>query len=138
MRRVSLLLFLSVSGGCLESGSFAPKPNQGQAIDLLWHGLYGEEGPPPPIAWVDADFLWGNIEGYTDVSEVRIAARDMEICGTSGAACRLGFRFSSTSFAHELMHYRTWKRTGDLDPLHFRGDWDLSTRANHELFLVGL
>jgi predicted SprT family Zn-dependent metalloprotease len=34
--------------------------------------------------------------------------------------------FSGSTYAHELMHYHTYRRTGDVDVGHWRGDWELA------------
>jgi hypothetical protein len=45
---------------------------------------------------------------------------------------------STTDYAHELMHYKTWIETGDVDPFHWRGDWNLADNvAPAELLSAG-
>jgi hypothetical protein len=117
------LLVLASLAGC--SGTFTPKPGQFETVNLIWHDYYRQDGPPPLVEWVDAPSLWRNVTGFTIIgSRVIVAAEDAVICGQ---VCDPQlYKFSATSLAHEFMHYRTWQRTGDVDPQHFRGDWALA------------
>jgi hypothetical protein len=101
--------------GCAE-GDFTPKPGQERAIQLVWHGLFGRSEVPPPIEWVHAP----DVDGYRGRTwpAWKIQVAD----GTFGDDLQ---PICLTSFAHELMHYSEWLRTGDADPLHFRGNWNL-------------
>jgi hypothetical protein len=133
MRPILVVLVFAVGGCGVSGGSFAQKPGQAQAVDLVWRQYYGEKGSPPEVEWVNEKSLWGDIVGFTYAGwKVVVAADDAEICGADG--CGDAYRFSSTAMAHEFMHYRTWLRTGDVDPLHYRGDWGLALDTNQALF----
>lgn len=90
---------------------------------IVWHGLYEEAGDPPAVEWVYADTLvagsrvWGLcFAGW------KVQVKWWEAYGTAAPGGADG-NLSRGFLTHELMHYRTWLRTGDVDPAHWRGDW---------------
>lgn len=115
--------------GCV-GGSFDPLPGQDKAIEVVWHGLYGETGEPPPIEWFAGT---GSLPGTTDIAGLALAGWKIQVAiesatcvtgehGEESFDCSIG----SSELAHELMHAHTYNRTGDIDALHWRGDWRLS------------
>lgn len=122
MRLLPLALALS---GC-ASGSFTRLPGQDEAERIVWHDLYGESNDPPPVEWIDdPDWTIGGLSlpGW----KVQVMRKD-DVSATNGGPF-VTRCFSSTRFAHELMHYHTYLRTGDIDAAHLRGDWDLADQT---------
>lgn len=123
MMRIALLL-LGLAAGCAPSGSFARIPNQDRAEQVVWRDLYGMlDDAPPAVEWVDG--CWGS-DGLT--------------CGFTWIGWKIQVALhadylpedapiSLTTYAHELMHYATYLRTGDVDAYHWRGDWELADQT---------
>jgi hypothetical protein len=107
----------------------AAKPDQARAVELVWQQVYRMEHlAAPSIGWVSADQL--DCNGEKGWSEDRLC-----IYGVSWGTAETGHyamvawpkdaRFSSTAFAHELLHralggdpehtHVTWKAGGRLD-----------------------
>jgi hypothetical protein len=112
------LVLAFIIAGC-ESGTFSRRPGQDRAESIVWNERYGMSGAAPAIEWMSSPLLGGSggmtwigwkcqvVESYPDLVPDPLP-------------------ISGTRYAHELMHYRTWIRTGDVDPLHLRGDWNLA------------
>ncbi len=131
MKIFAVVLGIQVLTGC-ASGSFAPLPRQGEALAVVWNQLYGEAGEAPPVEWMDGSVTAvGETDGMTLPGwKVQVMLyRTTEI--KDGVA--IVHDFSESSLSHELMHYRTYLRTGDVDAAHWRGDWKL---AGDEAFLA--
>jgi hypothetical protein len=113
MRSVVLLLLLT--GGCQSSGDMTPKPSQAQAINIVWRQVYGQTGDAPDVEWHHDAKLWDGVKGFTFAGWKILLCDDDQPPAT--------FRFFETELAHELMHERTFERTGDVDAAHNRGSW---------------
>src|SRR5262245_23690922 len=124
----SLVVALCVVAlGCVD-GNFSARAGQAEAVALVWMDMYGMTVEElPAIEWVRTNG-WGepNIIGTT--------LAGWKIILASGA--RGDWPLYDTGLAHELMHFRTWIQTGDVDPLHFRGDWALANDAASAVTLV--
>jgi hypothetical protein len=127
MRYVVLVLVLSA--GC-TGGTLDRVPGQDLADQIVWHGLYGEKGAPPEVEWFHTESGYlpsGGPHGLT-LPGIKVQ------CGIVPTTCPAGVysvepfecSLSGSSYAHELMHYRTYLRTGDVDAGHWRGDWELA------------
>lgn len=118
--RMMLLLLMA---GC-ASGSFDRRPGQDMAEQIVWRGLYGEDSDPPPVEWLD-DLVSADAGGITlpgwKVQVTKLNPGDM-LTVEQGA-------ISFTRYAHELMHWHTYLRTGDVDAAHWRGDWELANET---------
>lgn len=110
--------FLGCGDNMAPGPDYRPQPNQEQAIDLVWYGVYGKNFEPPLIDWVHGDRLDcpGGISfsingvcafGYFDPSVFEVAV----------AVAPSGL-LSDGSLAHELCHAKAWAETGNLDPDH--------------------
>jgi hypothetical protein len=117
------------------------RERQDEAIDIVWHGIYGMTGDPPTIRWIRA-----NTEGF-DRAGFTLGDSEVQICIGDPADPQLwhhfladgGWPISETSFCHELMHARTFIKTGgDVDAAHVRGDWSLVDDAVEALSKAGL
>jgi hypothetical protein len=120
-----LIALLAITG--CDSGTFARRHGQDEAERIVWSELYSMRGPAPPVEWVD-HLLWNGRPGYTIIGsrcQVTEWAPDADV-GAIFDGHRIMAAISSTSYAHELMHYKTWIETGDVDPFHWRGDWNLA------------
>jgi hypothetical protein len=117
MRGVVAVVLLA---GC--AGSFERLPGQDDAERIVWRELYGEEGDPPPVEWLDKDAPVG---GYAFPGWKVQVMRNDSTTRTNGGPCVTRY-FSETAYAHELMHAHTFNRTGDIDAAHWRGDWELA------------
>jgi hypothetical protein len=129
--RMRWLTTLLLAAGC-QSGSFAPLADQGKAEQIVWRETYGmTNDAPPPVEWITANGWWcaqqDRCNGETFPDRVQVA------CGDD---CKQSIAF--TAYAHELLHYRCYLKTGDLDPLHFREDWSLVDRAKDAMEAAGL
>jgi len=99
----------------------------------VWAELYGETHNPPPIEWID-----GWVHFPTRTAGLALPGWKIQV-SRNDARTRTGsgpfvFRqFSTTKFAHELMHYHTYLRTGDIDAAHWRGEWDLADTVASEV-----
>lgn len=133
------LLLLAL--GCHPRGSVtAEMPGQGVALQIVWAGEYGRRDAPPELRYVLEPNLpcldpnsgrpgWKTLvgcrEGYTpDAWHVSIA-------------WHRGDRFSTTTFAHELLH-AALAREGIVDPFHKSGVWGMVDTANLKLEAAGL
>ena len=122
--KLGAYLFAMATTGCAQGGSFAPIDGQDRAMQIVWYDLYEETGDPPPVEWIPGK-CWGadhDTCGFTWAGSKVQVSRQM---GYDGYVS-----ISVTSFAHELMHYRTFLRTGDVDAYHWRGDWDLADKES--------
>jgi hypothetical protein len=124
--------------GC--GGTFQYREGQAEAERAIWNDVYGMEGPPPPVEWVEDSTVLGNYWGTTLVGwKVRVACR---FPGTGPGPCDCNQRedwqcvsVSASAMAHEFMHWRTFILTnGDVDSGHRRGDWDLVYEAQKLAF----
>ncbi len=118
MYKLSIVVLLLA--GCV-GGTYDRVPGQDRAEQIVWHDLYGETGDPPPVEWFPDD--GGYLPGWKVQCGIEhiISPPDLYMPGP-GFDCAI----SGSSFTHELMHYRTFLRTGDVDASHSRGDWDLA------------
>lgn len=111
-----------LAGGC--SGSFEVRPHQELATHFVWHDVYGRSDEPPQIEWIAADDLGAGQQGMTFAG--------WKIMLACGDGCTMPVE--NTNLAHELMHERTFRETGDVDVMHYRGDWKLAQKANDDLY----
>jgi hypothetical protein len=126
---VKLALIACLLAGC-TGGTFDKVSGQDLAIEIVWRGLYGETGDPPPIEWFHGDdvlFDTGTkeVQGWTLPGWKIQVAISHQTCSTNGGEpwdCSI----SASGLRHELMHAHTYNRTGDIDAAHWRGDWDLA------------
>ena len=118
MRALIALLLV----GC---GSFERLPGQDEAEAIVWYHLYGETESPPPVEWMSKDDTVGGcaLPGW----KVQVMRNDTTESDNGGPW--ITRRFSSTAYAHELMHYRTYLETGDIDAAHWRGNWELANET---------
>lgn len=129
MRGISLALLIA---GCAP-GTFVPRAGQAEAERIVWNNLYGMTGAAPPVEWMLIGTLPGGYGGAT------IIGSHIEVCIGDPATTEAYPTISATAFAHELLHYAEWVRTGDVDALHWRANWDLADRvAPNELGKAGL
>jgi hypothetical protein len=121
-------------------GDPTPRPDQDRAVELVWNGVFGMGHlAAPTIRWVNADELdcqhdTGWSEGSRCVYGVGWGTAE------SGHAVLIawpeGGRFSTTAFAHELLH-----RAIGGDPDHLTHHWQPGGRleaANRALEGGGL
>ncbi len=120
-----LAVVVILAGGC-ASGSFERIPGQDEAERLIWNELYGMEGSAPEVEW----FWYGKeIPGEDAVKGATWPGWKIQVEISIWEETRMPSRDSpiaNSQLAHELMHYRTFVKTGDADPLHFRGDWEMA------------
>lgn len=129
-----LLMMTMVLLGC-DHGTFDRRTGQDDAERIVWGDLYGMRGAAPPIEWINHPLLAGKM-GFTIIGS-RCQVVDASPGQTFDGSDVMPI--SATSFAHELMHYKTWTETGDVDPDHWRGDWNLADNiAAAELVRYGL
>jgi hypothetical protein len=124
----TVVLLFGLVAGC-DSGTFVKRVGQDKAEKLIWNELYSMKGKAPPVEWIH-HFLTGGFGGFTIIGS-RVQVSDAAVDDTYGL-----FPISSTSLAHEWMHYKTWIETGDVDPWHWRGDWNLADNVAHEVLAV--
>lgn len=133
MRAFGLILLLV---GC--GGDFSTRPGQALAERVIWREVYGmTHDDPPPVEWVHDDQVGAGAGGVTLIGwKVRVACR---FPTTGQGPCDYpdgaldewkSLPVVATDYAHELMHWRTWLQTGDVDAFHERGDWSLVDKAN--------
>jgi hypothetical protein len=100
----------------------APKPDQARALELVWGQVYRMEHlEAPSIGWVSADQL--DCNGDTGWSEGGLCVYGVswgtaETGHQAMVAWPKGARFSSTAFAHEMLH-----RALGGDPEHTHKTW---------------
>jgi hypothetical protein len=108
------------------------KPRQAEAVALVWH-LYGRTDPPPAVRWmqgVDLDCV--SAAGHLGMLYGGLCMAGMSVPGTVLVVWHPGESFSATALAHELLHERLQRDTGDSDPGHAGPGW----RAGGELELA--
>lgn len=115
--------------GC--SGSFTHRPGQDQAMKMVWNDFYGMTSDPPEVEWISNEG-W-KIAGDYYMGFTWAGWKIQVACGNW---CERPI--SDGIFAHELMHERTFERTGDVDTFHYRGDWHLVDPANLALYRASL
>lgn len=129
MIKYSLTFVLTAA--CSVGGSFGYQPGQARAEQLVWREIYSMKEPCPPVEWFDMDTIeiaGQQEDGFTWAGwKIQIATKK---------SCKCGLWV--TAFAHELMHYRTWIKTGDVDPFHFRGNWSLEKDADFAMQMEDL
>src|SRR5688572_19508572 len=110
--------------GC-SPGTFDRLPGQDRAEQIVWRELYGETDDPPAVEWVDGEPPCGSTWlGWKVRVEIR---RDLD------------HPIARSAYPHELMHWHTFNRTGDVDAAHWRGDWELADQgAFKALWAAGL
>jgi hypothetical protein len=126
MRALALMLV----AGC-QSGSFIPIADQEKAEQVVWRGVYGMTEECPPVEWI-AKNGWNCAQEWSCTGQA-FPDRVQVACGED---CAQSIAF--TAFAHELLHYRSYLRTSDLDPLHDREDWTLVDRAHDAMAANGM
>ncbi len=123
-----LPLFVLLAMGCAPTGTFTKVPGQDQAMQIVWRDLYGMlDDDPPEVEWIDGG-CWGihnDTCGFTWIGwKVQVAVTETTCYVNSNDPFDCGI--SASKFSHELMHYATYLRTGDVDAAHNRGDWNLA------------
>lgn len=117
---LATVLALAAIGCAQEDGPGAPeaKPGQVEAEEMVWHGVYGMEGPAPVVYWQEgaalncgggAGFV-GPVSGVCVFGEANAPADEVQVAWTD--------KLSDTELVHEWCHVRSWLRTGDADPGH--------------------
>lgn len=128
-----LLLLLALSLAGCYAGTVEPMPNQAQAERMVWSALYGQDGPPPVVEWVEEGELGAGVQGLTLPWKV-LCVRPRVIRYYPEGGDPYETYMQQSALAHELMHLVTFRRTGDLDVLHIRGDWELAREAEWALY----
>lgn len=118
MRYLVILLALA---GC--TGTTETRPYQDVYVNYVWHNRYGMANHPPEVEWIHEDgwTVGGSYyDGFTWAGwKVQVA------CGV-----KCDWPIEGTALSHELMHERTFERTGDVDAYHYRGDWALAEQVD--------
>ena len=115
----------------------APRPNQGKALDIVWHGIYGVPQEPPHITWM----LQKHLDCADGTSWVSVRTGEC-VAGqtTSGVEIAVawpdGCRYSTTAFAHELLHAASYYK--DVPLGHSVMFYDKVAEANVALRVIGL
>lgn len=125
--RLLILMIAMTTAGCV-SGSTGRRPGQDQAEKIVWRAAFGMTDAAPEVEWIQLDD-WNageRVEGFTWAGwKIQVAdgdpANPVKDCAPDGQ-----WLISSTSYAHELMHYKMAATTGDVDAFHLRGDWHLA------------
>lgn len=154
MIRAFLLTLALVCSSC----TYATIPFQDEAVTIVWFQTYQEHTDPPSIQWIEGSDLncfpdpqtrqfegfWGsNWWGGPRTGECE-GGLSWEIPFISQIAlypAEPAFKFSGSSFAHELNHQRLYKDTGDGDNKHTGPSWKsggLVDQANAALKTRGL
>lgn len=115
-------------GGCLPS-TYGELPGQVRAEDYVWRQFYQMNlSDLPEVEWIKADSWGEHATGMTWVGwKIQVA------CGN-----RCDWPIADTALAHELLHWRSWIRTGDVDAFHEREDWVQADDAQYCLIEMGL
>lgn len=129
--RAMLLAVVVMGTGCV-AGSFDRIEGQDEAERIVWDEIMGEAGchPPPPVEWLP----WERGDGWEYGGGTWIGWKVQVRIQPSGMPNRI----AASSFSHELEHYRHWLHTGDVDPLHLRGEWERVLDAKSALAIAGL
>ncbi len=128
MNRLSLLLFLAGCGGATQ---LPQHPFQDTAVSLVWDETLGAQTPPPPIEWHEDTCPTSKSKDAAVVVDGKCYAGlflrdDKALIAWRGS-------YSSSAFAHELVHAWQWSRGID-DPDHeLKADWKLADEANKKL-----
>lgn len=117
MRYLAVCFLLT---GC-GTGTFTYRTEQSKAEQLIWRDLYGMTADAPPVEWIASAKLDDGDAGITLIGwKIQIA------CGSwaqGDDGCGVPLR--QTPYAHELMHWKSWLETSDVDASHRRADWNL-------------
>jgi hypothetical protein len=111
---VRVVLLMLMIAGC--TGTTASRPGQDIAVRIIWIDCYGMTDDAPEIEWLSNN---GWKIGDTTYQGISWAGWRAQV--SCGEDC--DWPYWKTQFAHELMHFRTEKLTGDIDVGHLRGDW---------------
>lgn len=110
--RVALPVMVGVMVGGCAIGDTTPLPGQDQAVDIIWHQIYGEQRDAPPIYWrrdrcnvPNGDYPPLPNCHFDDLSGNDVAGlqRDTPWHVEIGAPWGSG-KISDTALAHELLH----------------------------------
>lgn len=118
--RIAVLLLVA---SC-QSGDFNYRPGQKEAEQIVWHGLYGMKDDPPPVEWIGNEG-W-EVAGQMVYGDTAIGWKVQVACGSPSYE----WPIEMTKYAHELIHWKCFLETGDVDVAHSHCDWSLEGRAN--------
>ncbi len=129
----TILLAILLWTGCAAP---APMPRQAEALAIVWTDTYSMQVDPPEISW------WTTNCPNNPTTLTAVYFNDMCYAGLTFSYYHtdVAWRgsFSSSAFAHELMHVAQAHR-GLSDPNHaVVGDWSLVDVANTFLKGAGL
>lgn len=123
------LLLVLLLAGCAGAQRPAAKPRQAEAVALVWH-LYGRSDPPPAVRWMEGTELdCTSPAGHLGMRYGDGCMAGISVQGTVLVVWHTGESFSATALAHELLHQRLERETGDADDAHAGRAW----RAGGEL-----
>jgi hypothetical protein len=122
LRRGSLawLGLLVGCGATVPHGTFDVRPNQDQALRIVWQTTYGRADTAPQVRWIESGEL-----SCTDATSQKPGFPTAEGCREgltlSPLEVRVAWsgqdRLSTTTLAHEFLH-ALLAREGTVDPLH--------------------
>jgi hypothetical protein len=114
-------------------------PGQDQALAIVWGQEYGRRDAPPALRYVrEPDLVCTDPDSGRPGFLTAVGCRE----GYTGSpwavsiAWHQGDTFSTTTFAHELLH-AALGRMGILDPLHKNPAWVMVDAANVRLAAAG-
>lgn len=132
---VICILAAAAAGGC-AAGDFTPRPNQEEAIDVVWRQLYGANWDAPPIGWRTPE-CGSPVKWFDGFTEEHTEYYDNGDCKggrfyPNGRAIELAWRTNifRTGLAHELYHAFLLDTTGDADGGHTSLAWKSRTNEN--------
>jgi len=134
MRSTLCAVLLAFAGGC--GAELPAQDGQSLALSLVWTDTLHADFPPPLVEWRQ-DLCPGSAADKSAVVYQGTCYSGLYLRDDRALIAWRG-RFSSSAFAHELVHAWQWSRGID-DPLHERTpDWTLATTAEASLADAGL
>lgn len=130
MRTVQVLLLLALTGCKALLPDFAftsgPRKDEGIAARIVWVETYGQSGRAPSVNWVDWNKMsspkCGTDEKRGFVSVYTGGCVAGTTVGSVTIVVQKDGRFSSSAYAHELLHV-AWMLDGRWLPHHPEGPW---------------
>lgn len=102
------------------------KPGQEDAVRIVWNEVYGMDGEPPKIIWVETpDLTCNDCQSFINpLSKERgHCVNGLFWPFATMIAWPAKARFSNTALSHELLHAYFYVTTRQVDQNHAKPEW---------------
>ena len=114
MRRLMQIFFPMLLAGCAHVGSPPVAITPAQANDAARHVLRSLYLSPAPPVTIRADESWFNerVAGNSGANSIS------GLFACTRTSCRIELAPNESDLAHELLHWYSYRTTGDANPRH--------------------